>query len=67
MDYNLEKIYQSNLEDIQRGRCSTAITQAKDYLVYILTGYKMKEVNYELDEFANRCRQTANENKSSNN
>jgi len=50
MDPNLEKIRDSNRHFIHTGQLHKPITQAQDYLEYVLC-YNFEKVNQELDEF----------------
>jgi hypothetical protein len=51
VDSNLKKIRDANLSLIKQNRFGLAITQAKDYLLYILGENRMDQVNRELDDF----------------
>jgi hypothetical protein len=51
MDPNLEKIRDSNMFLIRKGKISRAIRQGKDYLTNILGEYRIDEIDKELDKF----------------
>lgn len=58
MDPNLVKIKDTNAGNISKGKLGVPIRQAKDYLQYI-HGFHEKNMNKELDIFANEVRELA--------
>jgi hypothetical protein len=56
MDPNLVKIRDTNLTLIKENRFGRAITQAKDYLLFILGEDNMDQLNQELDQFVDSMR-----------
>lgn len=50
MDPNLKKIRDTNMHAITRGSVQKAISQAEDYLIYMI-GFDNKKIEQELDVF----------------
>ena len=52
MDPNLEKIRDTNIESIRKGKLGRTLAEAKSYLTYILIDTKCPQLSAEFEEFA---------------
>ena len=56
MDPNLDKIKEDNMHLITHGRVQKAISQAQDYLTYVI-GHDQEQINQELDTFVTNVKE----------